>query len=148
MSSSVTEKQIENLAATAGAQQELVDECTLQQAFKARLEGVERVMKLQNQYGNLPETSAGANRLLAEIFILTQPGLNRGDFDACISRLSALKAESDAKEAAKKLELKKPGAVGRLLKQVSEAKKDFKENGPNPDMNPALNRLKSLIKIN
>ena len=122
----------------------LASEIDLQIAYKQTLEGVQRVIGLQGQYGNMPDTVAGATQLLAEIKILTKPGLTQDEFDACTERLLKLKADGDAKEKAKKAEAKRN--LGKVLRELKAAKKDRKENGPRPNMNPALQQLQALIK--
>ena len=124
----------------------LVGDTSLQIAFKQTLEGVQRVIDLQRQYGNMADTVAGATQLLAEIQILTKPGLTQEEFDACTERLLKLKADGDAKEKAKKAEAENGGNLPKILAEIQTAKSDYKTNGPRPDMNAAAQKLQGLIK--
>lgn len=112
-------------------------------AAQKTLDGIGTLESKEQQYGNMAASVDAGKRLITQIKILTSPGLTQADFLTCITALQKIDADGKAAEAAKKAEAK--SNLGGVLRELNAAKADYKQNGPQPNMDASKQLLQSVI---
>ena len=112
-------------------------------AAQKTLDGIGTLESKEQQYGNMAASVDAGKRLITQIKILTSPGLTQADFLTCITALQKIDADGKAAEAAKKAEAKTN--LGGVLRELNAAKADYKQNGPQPNMDASKQLLQSVI---